>query len=328
MADLSTKYMGFELKNPIIVSSCNLVDNIEGVKKCTDAGAGAIVLKSLFEEQIDVDTKELIKNIWLNDHTEAFDYVRGMGMSLGPGDYLKLIEDVKKRVTIPVIASLNCVSAKWWVDYAKQIENTGADALELNISVMPSDPNRVSEEIEKQYYDIVEGVRRHVNIPIAVKIGPFFTSIARMARELYRRGVSALILFNRFYRLDIDVDSLKLMGGNPLSSPKEMNLSLRWIALLSGRIECDFASSTGVHNGIDAIKMILAGAKAVQICSTLYQNGVEQIGRVQKEMEDWMKGHNFKSLSDFRGILSQEESDKSELYERLQYIKALSGEKD
>ncbi len=328
MVELSTKYMGMDLRNPLIVASSGLVNSLEGVEKCAESGAGAVVLKSLFEEQIEADTKELMEHIWLNGHTEAFDYVRGMGMSLGPSDYLKLIEDVKKKVTIPVIASLNCVSAKWWVDYAKQIENTGADALELNISVMPSDPNRVSEEIEKQYYDIVEGVRRHINIPIAVKIGPFFTSIARMARELYRRGVSALVLFNRFYQLDIDVDSIKLVGGNPLSSPKEMNLPLRWIALLSGRIECDFAASTGVHNGIDAIKMILAGAKAVQICSTLYQNGVEQIGRVQKEMEDWMKGHNFESLSDFRGILSQEESDKSELYERLQYIKALSGKKD
>ncbi|TEU00996.1 MAG: dihydroorotate dehydrogenase-like protein [Candidatus Stahlbacteria bacterium] len=328
MVELSTKYMGMDLRNPLIVASSGLVNSLEGVEKCAESGAGAVVLKSLFEEQIEADTKELMEHIWLNGHTEAFDYVRGMGMSLGPSDYLKLIEDVKKKVTIPVIASLNCVSAKWWVDYAKQIENTGADALELNISVMPSDPNRVSEEIEKQYYDIVEGVRRHINIPIAVKIGPFFTSIARMARELYRRGVSALVLFNRFYQLDIDVDSIKLVGGNPLSSPKEMNLPLRWIALLSGRIECDFAASTGVHNGIDAIKMILAGAKAVQICSVLYQNGVEQIGRVQKEMEDWMKGHNFESLSDFRGILSQEESDKSELYERLQYIKALSGKKD
>jgi len=328
MVELSTKYMGMDLRNPLIVASSGLVNSLEGVEKCAESGAGAVVLKSLFEEQIEADTRELMEHIWLNGHTEAFDYVRGMGMSLGPSDYLKLIEDVKKKVTIPVIASLNCVSAKWWVDYAKQIENTGADALELNISVMPSDPNRVSEEIEKQYYDIVEGVRRHINIPIAVKIGPFFTSIARMARELYRRGVSALVLFNRFYQLDIDVDSIKLVGGNPLSSPKEMNLPLRWIALLSGRIECDFAASTGVHNGIDAIKMILAGAKAVQICSVLYQNGVEQIGRVQKEMEDWMKGHNFESLSDFRGILSQEESDKSELYERLQYIKALSGKKD
>ena len=328
MVELSTKYMGMDLRNPLIVASSGLVSSLEGVEKCAESGAGAVVLKSLFEEQIEADTKELMEHIWLNGHTEAFDYVRGMGMSLGPSDYLKLIEDVKKKVTIPVIASLNCVSAKWWVDYAKQIENTGADALELNISVMPSDPNRVSEEIEKQYYDIVEGVRRHINIPIAVKIGPFFTSIARMARELYRRGVSALVLFNRFYQLDIDVDSIKLVGGNPLSSPKEMNLPLRWIALLSGRIECDFAASTGVHNGIDAIKMILAGAKAVQICSALYQNGVEQIGQVLQEMKDWMKGHNFESLSDFRGILSQGESDKSELYERLQYIKALSGKKD
>ena len=199
MVDLSTTYMGFELRNPFIVSSCDLVSNLDGVKKCEDAGAGAIVLKSLFEEQIEVETKELINNIWLNGHTEAFDYVRGMSMSLGSSDYLNLIEDSKKEVNIPIIASLNCVTAKWWVDYAKQIESAGADGLELNISAMPSDPNRVSEEIENRYVDIVEGVRRSINIPIAVKIGPFFTSIARIAHELYRSGVSALVLFNRFY---------------------------------------------------------------------------------------------------------------------------------
>jgi len=328
MVELSTKYMGMDLCNPIIVASSGLVNSLEGVEKCAESGAGAVVLKSLFEEQIEADTKELMEHIWLNGHTEAFDYVRGMSMGLGPDDYLRLIEEAKNSVDIPVIASLNCVSAKWWVDYAKQIELAGAEALELNISAMPSDPKRSCEEIEKRYYDIIETVTRHINIPISLKIGPYFTSIARVSRELYLRDVSALVLFNRFYRFDIDIEKLKVVSGNPLSSPEEINLPLRWIALLSGRIECDLAASTGVHDGIGAIKGILAGAKAIQICSTLYINGIEQIGRMLGEMEDWMKKHNFETLSDFRGKLSQKESDRPELYERLQYIKALSGIKD
>lgn len=328
MPDLSTIYMGFKLRNPLVVSSCNLVDNFDGVKKCEDAGAGAVVLKSLFEEQIEVDTKESIKNIWLTGHTEAFDYVRGMSMSLGPEEYLRLIEDSKNKISIPIIASLNCITAKWWIDYAKQIENSGADGLELNISAMPSDPERTSEEIEKRFVDIVEGVMKNINIPLAIKIGPFFTSIAKMTHELYTRGISAIVFFNRFYQLDIDIDNLKLVGGNPLSSPSEMNLPLRWIALLSGRLDVDFASSTGVYNGIDALKMILAGAKAVQICSVLYKNGIEYISNMLEEMEKWMNEHNFNSIEGFHGKLSQVESDQPELYERLQYIKAISGIKE
>ncbi len=325
MIDLSTKYMGLDLRNPLIVASCSLAKTLDGVRHCANAGAGAVVLKSLFEEQIDAEVKDIEQYSLPSWRPEAFDYVRGMGMALGPREYLTLVEEAKKAVTIPVIASLNCISPKWWVEYAKQIVNAGADGLELNISMMPSEPERTGMEIENIYFRILEEVKAHINIPIAVKIGPYFTSMARIADELSKRGASALVLFNRFYQPNIDIEKLELAPGYSFSSPEEIGLSLRWIALLAGRVKCDMAASTGVHDGAGVIKQLLAGANAVQLCSTLYLNGIKQIGTILKEVEAWMKKHNFKSIDEFRGKLSQTQSDRPELYERIQYIKALVG---
>jgi dihydroorotate dehydrogenase (fumarate) len=325
MADLSTNYVGLQLRNPIIVASCSLVNTVEGAERCADAGAGAVVLKSLFEEQLEADTKALQQNVWLAGHAEAFDYVRNMGIELGSQDYLKLVEGAKKKLPIPVIASLNCITPTWWTDYAKRIERAGADALELNIAVLPSDMNRTSKEIEHLYFDILEAVKQSVKIPIAVKIGPYFTSIARMAHELCNRGASALVLFNRFYQLDINIEKLALVPGYRLSSREEISLSLRWISLLAGRVKCDLAATTGVHDGIGVIKQLLAGASAVQICSTLYLNGVKYIDTILTEIEEWMDQHTFDSIDQIKGKLSQVGSDRPELYERLQYIKALVG---
>jgi len=316
--------MGLELKNPLIVASCDLTSNIEQIKKCEEAGAGAVVLKSLFEEQIETDTEKLIENSWLPDHTEAFEYIRGMSIANGSDTYLDLIKEAKKEISVPVFASLNCVSAKWWIDYAKQIELSGADALELNISLLPSDLKRSGEEIEQIYIDITEKVVEEIGLPLAVKIGPYFTSMAKTLNDFSKKGVSGLVLFNRFYQLDIDIENLELTGGNPLSSPAEMSNSLRWIALLSGRISCDFAATTGVHSGTDVVKQILAGAKAVEVCSTLYKNGLGYIGKILEETEKWMNEHGYKNIAEFRGKLSKKEEEKPELYERLQYIEALN----
>jgi len=324
MANISTVYMGIELKNPLIVASCDLTSNIEQIKKCEAAGAGAVVLKSLFEEQIETETEELIDESWLPDHTEAFEYVRGMSMANGPSTYLNLIREAKKETSIPIIASLNCISPKWWIDYAKQLELSGADALELNISVLPSNSERNSEEIEKIYIDILEGVLGEINLPVAVKIGPFFTSTAKILNDLSKKGVSGLVLFNRFYQFDIDIKNLRAIGGNPLSSPNEISNSLRWIALLSDRIPCDFAATTGIYSGKDVIKQILAGAKAVEICSTLYKNGLDHINNMLEEIKNWMSEYDYENIEDFRGKLSKKEEDKTELYDRLQYIKALN----
>jgi len=325
MADLSTEYMGFSLRNPLVVASSSLTKSADGVRKCADAGAGAVVLKSLFEEQIAAEAEDMEEHLWLYGHTEAFEYVSKMAMPLGPRDYLKLIEEAKAAVSIPVIASLNCISPRWWADFAKQIEAAGADGLELNISVMPSDPARTATDIEKIYVDIVDSLKGGVRIPIAVKIGPYFTSVARMAGELSEHGVSALVLFNRFYQIDIDVDRIEVVPGIRFSSPDEISLPLRWIALLSGSVGCDLAASTGVHDGAGFVKQLLAGATAVQVCSALYEHGIEHIGKIIEDAETWMKGHDFEKVGDFRGKLSRQVTERPELYERLQYIKLFTG---
>jgi dihydroorotate dehydrogenase (fumarate) len=326
MADLSTRYMGLALRNPLIVASCSLTKTPDGVRRCADAGAGAVVLKSLFEEQILADLQGGAADAQLPWHPEALDYVRRMGLELGPRGYLKLIEEAKRSVSIPVIASLHCVSPDLWTDYVRRITDAGADAIELNISVMLSDPRRDSGHVESIYTDTVENVVRLAKIPVAVKIGPYFTSVARMASELWTRGAKALVLFNRFYQFDINLDKLELAPGYRLSAPQEIALPLRWISLLSGKVKCDFAASTGVYDGAGAAKLILAGATAVQLCSTLYKNGLAQIGTIRADLESLMDKHGFKSIDRMRGKLSQAKSDKPELYERLQYIKALVGD--
>lgn len=323
--DLKTEYLGLSLENPIIVSSCSLSKTADGVRRIADAGAGAVVLKSLFEEQMDLDTREIEQHIRPSWHTEAYDYVRNMGMQLGPREYLDLIGESKKNVSIPVIASLNCVSQRWWPEYAKKLETAGADAIELNIAFMPSHPGWDGHEIDMLHYQIVEKVKSQVSIPISVKTGPYFSSLSSLIQGLVSRGVRAMVLFNRFYQVDIDIDQMTLAPGYRFSTPEEMTLPLRWIALLSGQIECDFAATTGIHDSAGIIKLLLAGAKAVQICSVLYQKGLEQIKPMRKGIEQWMSDHDLQSIDDFRGRLSHAQTETPELWERLQYIKALVG---
>lgn len=324
MSELKTEYAGLELKNPLIVSSSGLTAKLEKIKKCEKAGAGAVVLKSLFEEQIIKETKEMIDEIWLPDHTEAIEYARGMSMATGPDSYLQLIKEAKKETDLPIIASLNCISPRWWTDYAGQIEIAGADGLELNVSILPSDPLRGGEEVEEIYYEITEKVLNNIDIPVFLKVGPYFSSLGNVIRKLSGMGVSGFVLFNRFYQIDFDVEKMEITSGNPLSSPEEMNDSLRWIALLSGRIDSDFSATTGIHTGEDMIKQLLAGAKTVQVCSTLYLNGIKYIGEMLGKLDTWMKEKGFKNIDEFRGELSYDESGEPELIERMQYISALN----
>jgi dihydroorotate dehydrogenase (fumarate) len=323
--DMTTEYMGLKLRNPVIVASCGLVRSVDGVKRCADAGAGAVVLKSLFEEQIEIETKAIEHELRETWHPEAFEYVARMEKDLGPTSYLTLVEEAKKSVSIPVIASLNCVTPAWWLDYAVRLADAGADALELNMAIMPSDAGVRSDDIEQRYFDIVEGIARRIQIPIAVKLGPYFTSLARFATVLCEKGASALVLFNRFYQFDIDLNRIALRAANRLSSPRELTGSLRWISLLASRVKCDLAGATGIHDGDAVLKHILAGAAAVQICSTLYVDGLQKIETMLSEMEIWMNNKGFASIAQIRGRLKQSESRDPEAYERLQYIKALVG---
>ncbi len=323
--NITTTYMGLKLKNPIIVASSGLSKSVDGISKLADAGAGAIVIKSLFEEQVLAETQEIEKHIGLDSHTEALDYIRNYGSQNSALEYLNLIKEAKKAVSIPIIASLNCISSKGWIDYAKKLENNGADGLELNIAFITNDPKSDSKEIESKYYDIVEQITQQVSIPISIKLGPYFSSLAHFTQGLKQRGVQGIVLFNRFYRMDFDINKIDLVSGSRFSSPREISLPLHWISLLSSKIECDFSASTGIHDGEGAIKLLLAGAKTVQLCSTLYKNKFTRIGEILKDIEEWMNKQNFESLDSFRGKLSRGKSDQSEKFDRLQYIKAIVG---
>lgn len=325
MFDLSTQYLGLKLNNPIIVSSSSLTNNVNGIVSCANSGAGAVVLKSLFEEQITAELETIENEPSIEEHPEAADYVRKLGMDLQSDSYLKLIEDAKKAVDIPIIASLNCISKEKWITFAEEIEKAGADALELNIALMPKDFNSLPTEIENLVVEIVKEVRPIVSIPITVKLGPYFTSIPKIVQRLQDAGVNGLVLFNRFYRPDVDIENLEIVPGYRYSSPEEISLSLRWIGILSRKVSVDLAASTGIYDGAGIIKQILAGARATQICSTVYVNGFKQIGIMLDRVKFWMQTHNYEKLDDFRGILSHKSTQKPAYYERLQYIRALVG---
>jgi dihydroorotate dehydrogenase (fumarate) len=325
MSDLSTSYLGLQLENPVIVSSSSLTNKIGGVRSAAEAGAGAIVLKSLFEEQIREELRKLEDSSNAEIHPEAMDYIQHMGENYQSEDYLNLISSAKNSVDIPVIASLNCISTDKWVSFGKDIEAAGADAIELNIAIMPDYFDDKPEELEQRTIQIVKAVKQQLKIPVAVKLGPYFTSLPSMVRSLEKAGMSGLVLFNRFYRPDIDIEKLQLTSAYRYSAPEEISLPLRWIGLLYGRVGCDIAGSTGVYDGNGVIKHILAGASAVQICSTIYVNGFRQIGIIKDRLKFWMQEHRYQSLSDFRGIMSQKNASTSKQFERLQYIKALVG---
>lgn len=325
MGDLSTNYMGLQLKNPIVVSSSSLTNNVNSIKSCENSGAAAVVLKSLFEEQIVAEIGEIEKDQSFETHPEAVDYVRQLGIDLKADTYLELIQQAKNEVQIPVIASLNCISNDRWIEFAKSIEQAGADAIELNIALMPRDFFTGAREIEDEVVDIAVSVRKMVKIPVAVKIGPYFTSLPKMADQLQAAGINALSLFNRFYRPDIDIENIEVISGYRYSAPEEIALSLRWIAILSRQLKMDLAGSTGIFDGAGVIKHLLAGAKTTMICSTLFINGFKQIGIMLDRIRFWMDTHSYQSVDNFRGLLSKKNIQKPAYFERLQYIKALVG---
>lgn len=350
MIDISTSYMGLQLKNPFIVASSSMTGQVESVRRCAEAGAGAIVLKSLFEEQIAAETEALSDHAGeYTGHGEAYEYLQGYGMELGPQQYLELVKQSKQAVDVPIIASLNCAVGGRWSDYAAKLENAGADAIELNISLMPNSSKQQGPAVVDSYLRILHEVKQKVKIPVAVKVGPYFTSFANIADRLANdraeapaysvgwlgkdkevgkvtwKGADGLVLFNRFYKLDIDIDKMTLVHGQPYSSPSEINYSLRWLSLLAGKVDCDLVGNTGIHDGHDAVKSLLAGAKVVQFCSTLFVNGLQQIGVMEDQLKKWMEKHDFEKLCDFRGQLSQAKSDNPEDHERLQYIKLFVG---
>ncbi len=322
MANLITTYLGLTLRNPVIISSSGLTSSVERIIRLEKLGAGAVVLKSLFEEQIQYEAGQFIDN---SDYPEAFDYIRQYTKNNSLEEYLKLIENAKKSVKIPVIASINCISASEWVSFAGKIQQAGADALELNVFYVPVEKEISSEKYEELYYEIVAKVKQNISIPISVKIGMQFTNLLRVINNIYFRGAHGVVLFNRFYAPDIDINKMAITAAEVFSSPSDISHSLRWVGIVSDKIEkIDVAASTGIHDGKAVIRQILAGAKAVQICSVLYKKGIEQLPVIIKEVEDWMDQHKYKTIGDFRGKLNYRNIPDPSVYERSQFMKYFS----
>ena len=326
MANLETTYMGLKLKNPIIVGSSGLTNSVENVIEIAKEGAGAVVLKSLFEEQIKQAANQTFdQGDFSNYYPEAQDYIQNYSAENDVAIYLDLIKECKAKVDIPIIASINCMSDSEWINFAKKIEEAGADGLELNVFVLPSDPNKSSADNEKVYFDIIEKVTRIVSIPVAIKLSYYFSGLAKTMEMLSWTGIKSLVLFNRFFSPDIDINNFEIKTSNIFSTPSDLALSLRWVAMLSENVQCDIAASTGVHDGKAVIKQLLVGAKAVQIASVLYKKGFKEIPIMLKQINDWMAVKNFNTIDDFRGKMSLQKSNNPAAYERVQFMKHFSG---
>jgi dihydroorotate dehydrogenase (fumarate) len=329
MINLETTYMGLNLKNPIVVSSSGLTNSVRKIKILEEKGAGAVVLKSLFEEQITNEASHLISSDPKNSgYPEAEDYIVNYVKGNSISNYLELIREAKKAVSIPIIASINCVSSKDWTSFAKEIEKAGADAIELNVFIVPNDKNKSSEVYEKLYYEIFKAVKKQVNIPIAMKLGIYFTNMMAVANRLNADGADALVLFNRFYEPDIDIDKMEMTSAEVLSSPSDIRKSLRFVGMISDKIRgIDISASTGIHDGEAAIKQLLAGAKTVQLCSTIYENGFDRVTDILAYISKWMEKKEFKTVDEFRGKLSYGQVEDSAMYERAQFMKYFSDNK-
>ena len=323
MADLSTDFVGLKLRNPLIVSSSGLTDSVEKIQKLEKAGAGAVVLKSLFEEQILFEAGHLAES---SDYPEADDYIQNYTRSNSVDKYLDLIEQAGSAVSIPVIASINCVSAAEWTDFASKIEEAGADALELNVYFLPAGKDASSQVYENLYLDIVEKVKRKINIPVVVKLGMHFTHLVNLVDLLYHRGVDGIVLFNRFYSPDINTTDLKMTAAEIFSSPADLRFSLRWVAIVSAMVDpVHIAGSTGVHDGQAIVKQILAGARAVQVCSAIYKHGAVIIQAMLDDLSAWMDQKDFSGLDAFRGSMNYKNLPDPQVYERSQFMKYFSG---
>jgi len=328
MANLEVNYLGLTLKNPIMVGSSGLTDKSESIRNLEQNGAAAVVLKSLFEEEILLEKKAMLTQMqsgtFLYPETVDF-YQYEDAPKETTADYLELIRETKKQVAIPVFASINCITANQWTWFPKEIENAGADGLELNLFILPSDLRRSAEENEKVYFDIVQEVCSRVDIPVSLKISYYFSNLATMISRLASTEIKGMVLFNRFYSPDIDIENFQLTSGHVLSSPGDLALSLRWIAIMAERVDCDLAASTGIHDAAAVIKQILAGANAVQVVSAIYRHGGERIDEMLHQLGSWMDKHGFASVDQFRGKMSQLSSDNPAAFERVQFMKYFRG---
>ena len=328
MTDLRTRYLGLELASPLVVSPSPLCQDIGRIRKMEDAGAAAVVLHSLFEEQIALESVQLDRELegGTESFPEALSYLPDLrDYNLGPDAYVEHVRKAKTAVDIPVIGSLNGVSSGGWLRYAKLIEDAGADALELNIYLVASDADRPGSSIEEQYIDLVRDIAATVRIPVAVKLGHHFTSFGHIAARLVEAGADALVLFNRFYQPDLDIENLEVVPALTLSSSYELLLRLSWVAILYRKLDVDFAVTGGVHTAEDVLKCMMAGANVAMMTSALLQRGVGHLGQVRWDLEHWMEEHEYESIAQMRGSLSQKSVANPSAYERGNYLRVLSG---
>lgn len=323
---MHTSYMGFTLDSPIVVSACTLSEQTDNIVKMEDNGAGAVVLFSLFEEQIRKE-EAVLKGV-MSETTyafaEALDYFPDLDeFNVGTDDYLENIRKAKERVDIPIIGSLNGITNEGWVDYSKLMEQAGADGIEVNIFFIPGDITMSSSEVEHRYLNIIESIKRTVKIPVAVKLNPYFSAMGNMSMRMKNAGADALVLFNRFYQPDFDINELVIKTNLQYSESTEIRLPLLWIALLYGKVKLSLAATTGVQSAIEVIKYLLAGADVVMTASSLYKNGIPYLKTMNKELQDWMYMMGFDSIGSFKGSMSQQHISDPTAYERANYIKIL-----
>jgi dihydroorotate dehydrogenase (fumarate) len=327
MVDLTSTYLGLQLKNPVVASASPISKKLDGIRSLEDAGASAVVMYSLFEEQIIQESLALdhYLNRGTESYAEALTYFPDLqNYNIGPDDYLRLISKAKESVNIPIIGSLNGVSTGGWIDYAKKIEQAGADALELNVYYIATDPQLSSQELEQTYVDLVKDVRSQVHIPLAVKLSPFFTSLPHLAHRLVQSGVNGLVLFNRFIQPDLDIETLEVTPNLVLSNSNDLRLPLRWTAILYGRVEADLAITSGVHTAQDVLKSMMAGACVTELASELLGNGVKRIGEILTDMQMWMETFEYTSIQQMKGSMSQRAVAEPAAYERANYMKVLA----
>ncbi|MEZ5069664.1 MAG: dihydroorotate dehydrogenase-like protein [Bacteroidales bacterium] len=327
MIDLSSQYMGLELKNPIIVGSCGLTGTVEGIQNLEKHGAGAVVLKSIFEEEILLEANHQMHEasrdpLLYTGFSETLDYIDVHIRENNLTQYLDLIRKAKKTVDIPIIASVNCVTDEDWTYFTRKMEEAGADALELNLFLNPADFD--NKEFEGAYFRIVDKILKEVDIPVSIKASKYLTRMGLTLKALSATGISGMVLFNRFFTPDIDIDQMELATGKYFTGPEDMYDTLRWITIMSGRAGCDLAASTGIHGGEEVVKMLLAGAMVTQISSTLYKNGPDQIAKILKKLTSWMESKSFKRIEDFRGKVAEAYEKNPAALERMQFMKHYS----
>ena len=326
MIDLTTRYLGLTLRTPLVPSASPLSQEIASIRRFEDAGASALVLYSLFEEQLRQESLELDHH--LSTGTESFAesltfFPKASEFRLGPEGYLEHIRKAKEAVDIPIIASLNGATVGGWAKFAKEIEQAGADALECNVYYIPTDPNLKAAEIEQTYVDIVWAVKSAISIPVAIKISPFFTNVANVAKRLDDAGADGLVLFNRFYQPDIDLEELEIRPNVLLSTPQALRLPLTWIGILYGRLKASLAATGGVHDPQDAIKLLMVGANVTMLCSSLLRNGINQLRHMERGIADWMEQHEYESVKQLQGSMSQLRCPDPSAFERAQYMRAV-----